>query len=358
MKKKILFTLCILMGALLLYAGASHAATYSGPNNTLYEIKLSEYDFNVTLSGTDLEAESKDGRKYVGVAVTEEAAGYPYTEEMKNFMVNYFKQEFGSDFHLISSRLIESNGCKGMEMKFGSTISYQYIYVDLYAFNSDYYSYQLLFMSLDRSFLYSTEKDQIFNSFKIKDMVMSSNGIPFTDVPSNSWYHGAVKYVYDNNIIKGTNAYTFAPNEKLTRGMLVTILHRMEGEPYVGGTSKFSDVQNPDDYYYVAVKWATQNNIVSGYNDGRFGPNDNITREQLAVILNKYCRYKGKYKPQANILSSFHDANKISSFATWEMQWATGAGVITGSNGTLNPQGTTTRAEAASMLYKYCLNIK
>lgn len=358
MKKKILWMMFILAGVLLLGCTVSHAGTYTGPNNTLYEIKLSEYDYNVTQTPTELEAESVDGRRYVNIVVKGNSTGLIYTEEIKNYMVQYFQQEFGRDFQLIDSKLIESNGCKGMEMKFGSTMTYQYVYVDLFAFNSDHYEYQLLFMSLDRSFLYSAEKDQIFKSFKIKDTVASSNGIPFTDVTRSSWAYGAVNYVYRNNIIKGENDYTFAPDKNLTRGMLVTILHRMEGSPYVGGASKFSDVQNSKDYYYVAVKWATQKDIVSGYNDGRFGPNDPITREQLAVILNKYCKYQGKYKAQANTLPQFQDANQVSDYAVWGMQWATGAGVITGSNGKLNPKGTTTRAEAASMLYKYCLNVK
>ena len=93
---------------------------------------------------------------------------------------------------------------------------------------------------------------------------------------------------------------------------------------------------------------------------GNFGPNDPVTREQLAVILNKYCSYKGKYKAVAADFTKFKDANKISSWAKWGMQWAVGTGVITGNatEGTLNPQGTATRAEVASMLYKYCTKIK
>jgi len=180
------------------------------------------------------------------------------------------------------------------------------------------------------------------------------NRIPFYDVKITDWHYDAVKYSVVNKMILGYNSTTFSPESKLTRGMLVTILHRMEGSPYVAGESKFSDVQDTNAYYYVAVKWASTNHIVSGYDDKTFGPEDNITREQLAVILNKYCKYKGKYKAQENKLKQFSDANQISSFAKWEMQWATGAGVITGtSKGTLNPQGTATRAEVASMLYKY-----
>lgn len=187
----------------------------------------------------------------------------------------------------------------------------------------------------------------------------SVSDLPFFDVDADSWYYSAVKYNYENNMILGTNETTFAPEQKLTRAMIVTILHRMEGQPYVPGNSKFPDIQDTSAYYYVAVKWATKNNIISGYNNGNFGPNDNITREQLAVILNKYCIYKGKYKAKQDKLNQFSDASKISDFAKWGMQWATGAGVITGTKeGNLNPQGTATRAEVASMLYKYCLNIK
>ena len=183
--------------------------------------------------------------------------------------------------------------------------------------------------------------------------------LPFTDVNENYWFYTAVKYNYENKMILGLNDTTFAPNKTLTRAMLVTILHRMEGMPYQAGVSKFPDVQDTTAYYYVAVKWATANNIVSGYDNGNFGPNDPITREQLAVILNQYCKYKGKYKAVTADLNQFKDANKISSFAKWGMNWAVGSGVITGNaeTKTLNPQGTATRAETASMLYKYCLNI-
>ena len=114
---------------------------------------------------------------------------------------------------------------------------------------------------------------------------------PFEDVYIDDWYSSAVEYSYKNGIIKGYNDTTFAPNDKLTRGMLVTILYRMEGERAIQGEPKFPDVKDSKQYYFKAVKWATDNNIVSGYDTGYFGPNDNITREQLAVILNKYAKY-------------------------------------------------------------------
>lgn len=190
------------------------------------------------------------------------------------------------------------------------------------------------------------------------NVTVSLTELPFTDVAGNAWYYEAVKYCYKNNIISGTSSTTFSPNTLLTRGMLVTILYRMEGQPAVSGKPKFPDVQNSKDYYYKAVKWATDKKVVSGYNNGKFGPNDNITREDLAVILNRYAKFKGKNTSQTNNLSAFSDRNKVSSYATSQVKWAVGAGVISGNaNGTLNPKGKTTRAEAAAMLEKYCKKV-
>ena len=203
---------------------------------------------------------------------------------------------------------------------------------------------------------YITKVNTIEDIYKIP----TDSDLPFEDIDADEWYYSAIKYNYENEIILGTSNEEFSPETNLTRAMLVTILHRMEGSPYASGTSKFPDVQDTRAYYYVAVKWATQNNIVSGYDNGKFGPNDPITREQLAVILNKYCSYKGKYKAVSADFTKFKDANKISNWAKWGMNWAVGSGVITGNatEGTLNPQGTATRAESASMLYKYCTKIK
>ena len=185
--------------------------------------------------------------------------------------------------------------------------------------------------------------------------------LPFYDVTDDAWFHDAIKYVYENNIIKGYNDTEFGPNDKLTRGMLVTILYRMEKEPAVTEKSKFLDVQDSTKYYYNAVKWAENNNIISGYENGKFGPEDNITREQLAVILWKYARYKGKDISKTNDLKGFGDSNKISAWAKKQVKWAVAVGVITGNNNTnpptINPLGTATRAEVAAMIEKYCKRI-
>ena len=182
--------------------------------------------------------------------------------------------------------------------------------------------------------------------------------LPFDDVNENDWFYNAVKYMKDNRYMSGTTEATYSPSSKLTRGMLVTILHNMEGKPKVTGTSKFSDVQNKNMYYYSAVLWASNNKIVNGYTNGKFGANDNITREQLAVMLSNYCKYKGKYKATNANYSKFSDSGKISSFAKTGMNWAVGNKIVNGSNGKLNPQGTANRAEAAAMIYNYCNRIK
>jgi len=193
--------------------------------------------------------------------------------------------------------------------------------------------------------------------------VTVEKGLPFKDVKKGSWYYNAVKYVFENNIIKGYNDITFAPNDKLTRGMMVTILYRMEGEPKTIGKPTFPDVQDSSKYYYKAVKWATDNKIVNGYSNGKFGPNDNLQRQQLAVILNKYAQYKGKDVSKTNDLKEFADTKQISSYAVKQMKWAVGAGVISGNDNkqtgekTLNPKGEATRAEVSAMMEKYCKNI-
>ena len=199
------------------------------------------------------------------------------------------------------------------------------------------------------------------NMFKNKGVMLditNQEAQRFDDAAKNEWYYNAVKYVYEHKIMSGINSSTFAPDQKLTRGMIVTMLYNMENHPSVKGTSKFADVQNKNVYFYNAVVWASNNNVVSGYANGKFGPDDNITREQLATILYNYCRYKGKYKTVYADYSKFTDSNKISSFAKWGMNWAVGNKIVNGSNGKLNPQGTATRAEAAAMISNYCNTIK
>lgn len=179
--------------------------------------------------------------------------------------------------------------------------------------------------------------------------------LPFDDVKPTNWYYNYVKYVYNNKIMTGYNTTTFAPNNKVTRGMVVSILYKMEGSPKVSGDSKFTDVKSTE-YYAKAIKWATDKGIVKGYTGiNKFKPNDNIKRQDFVIILRNYAKYKNKNVNVTASLLKYKDYKIIDSYANASMQWAVGTGVITGnSDGTLNPQGTATRAEAAAIIQKYC----
>ena len=181
----------------------------------------------------------------------------------------------------------------------------------------------------------------------------------FNDVSANDWFASAVDYVTGKGMMNGTAANTFSPKANTTRGMVVTVLYRLENQPSTSAAS-FTDVASGA-YYANAVAWANANGIVSGYGSGKFGPNDKVTREQLAAILYRYAQYK-KYDvsvgEDTNILS-YNDAQSISSYAIPAIQWACGAGVVTGKSGSkLDPKGNATRAEVAAMLMRFCENVK
>ena len=184
-----------------------------------------------------------------------------------------------------------------------------------------------------------------------------SHELPFTDLTAGAWYLDAVAYVYRHDIMAGYGDNLFGPNDALSRAQLCQIVYNMEGQPTVTGGSAFTDVADGA-WYLGAVTWAAENGIVGGYGGGLFGPEDNITREQLAAILYRYAQAKGydvSVGEDTNILS-YTDALEISEYAIPAMQWACGAGVIngTGDGSTLTPQGQATRAQAAVMLMRFC----
>ena len=177
--------------------------------------------------------------------------------------------------------------------------------------------------------------------------------LPFTDVAESDWFFDAVDYVYDEGLMSGTDGITFSPNVNTTRGMIVSILYRMEGSPAMTATAPFLDV-TADQYYAPAVAWASSNGIVSGYDAQTFGPNDNITREQMASILQRYAQYKGLDVTASGNLSAFIDAANVSGWATDSVSWAVDQGLISGrGDGILAPQANATRAEVASILMRY-----
>lgn len=181
---------------------------------------------------------------------------------------------------------------------------------------------------------------------------------PFKDVSETDWFYEAVAYVYNKDLIQGTSTTTFNPNATTTRGMVVTILYRLAGSPTVISPCTFDDVE-PNAYYKDAITWAAANGITSGYGNDKFGPNDPITREQLATFLYRYAKYKEldvSICEDTNILS-YNDAFNISEYAIPAMQWLCGEGIMQGYNGNLMPADNGTRAQVAALLYRFCENI-
>ena len=178
----------------------------------------------------------------------------------------------------------------------------------------------------------------------------------FTDVDTADWFAEAVQYMLDNKMMNGITDTTFGPDNTTTRGMIVTILYRLEGEPDAAA-SNFTDVA-ANMYYADAVAWAQANNIVNGITTTTFGPDNAITREQMAAILYRYAQFKGYDVTASNDLGSYTDASQISAYATTAMQWANAEGLITGNTTTtINPIGNATRAEVATILMRFCENI-
>ena len=183
------------------------------------------------------------------------------------------------------------------------------------------------------------------------------SGTKFNDVSANDWFASAVDYVTGKGMMNGTADNTFSPKAHTTRGMVVTVLYRLENQPSTSAAS-FTDVASGA-YYANAVAWANANGIVSGYGSGKFGPNDKVTREQLAAILYRYAQYKKYDVSGAKSLDGYTDAQSVSSYAVPALQWANAAGIVTGKSGSkLDPKGNATRAEVAAMLMRFCENVK
>lgn len=180
------------------------------------------------------------------------------------------------------------------------------------------------------------------------------SGLPFGDVKTTDWFYNDVKYVYEKGMMAGTAADVFAPNATTTRAMIVTILYRLEGSPAVTGTGAFVDVP-AGQWYTDAVNWAAANQIVKGTSATTFAPNDSITREQMAAILYRYAQYKGYDVTKKADLSGYSDNGQVSAYAKDALAWANAAKLINGvTNTTLAPQGNATRAQVSAILHRFC----
>ena len=369
MKKKIGLSIIFVSIFLIIISKQVSAKTYEDdyisceiPNS------YTEKGYHYGSAATDMVFEdSKNDATYICLGHSIRRGEGPYTQEYVNKQVENEKKRLMTDEFAqenwniiqVTGKLIEINGAKGYKMTslIEEKKNGKYFIDDRYYLLSDNRFYFMQITGYKSSAFLNQLRD-VIDSIKIKDTVMWARGIPYTDVSEKAWYYDAVKYTYDYYMISGYNAYTFAPNDKLTRGMLVTILWRMEGEPKTN-LNKFPDVKSKD-WYYQAVNWAASKGIVSGYKTGKFGPRDNITREQLAAILMNYAKYKGKNTSSRANTSKFKDFNKTSSVFKDAVSWCIANKIISGKeNGTkIDPKGTASRAEAASMLMSYCLNVK
>ncbi len=176
---------------------------------------------------------------------------------------------------------------------------------------------------------------------------------PFTDVSEKDWFYNDAMFVYKNGLMLGTSKTLFSPHGTVTRGMMATILWRMEGSLAPKDENSFTDVE-AGMWYADAITWTTANGIFAGYSKDKFGPDDPVTREQLTAIFYRYADYKGYKLTVTENLDKFEDADKITDYAKMVMQWAVGNGLIKGkSENLLDPQGTATRAEIAAMLHRF-----
>lgn len=174
----------------------------------------------------------------------------------------------------------------------------------------------------------------------------------FSDVTESDWYYDSVLYVYQNKLMSGLTETIFGPDEKLTRSQFATILYRLDGAPEITYENKFSDVPS-DTWFTDGVLWASRAGVVYGYNDGSFGTEDNITREQMAVMMFRYAQYKEYDISGRADISQYNDAGSVNEYAIEALQWAVSGGIITGKvGGYIDPQGNATRAECAAIIMR------
>lgn len=187
------------------------------------------------------------------------------------------------------------------------------------------------------------------------EKISESVDLPFTDLAEDAWYSGAVEYVYAHGLMRGMSETAFAPNTSLTRAQAVQILYNLEGQPVVSGTATFTDAEH---WAKSPIVWAQQTGVVDGYEDNSFRPENPISRQEFAQIMYNYAKYKGYDLTAKGNLDAFPDADKMGAWAEPALAWANGNKLINGhDDGTLDPGGITIRAQAASILMRFDLNI-
>ncbi len=339
---------------------------YSSWNGTVvtydrYWDKETEFDYGDTVY---VEITPKDGYTIDKISITDSVTGksVSYTESSTEKNVYYFTMP--EHPVLVKVEFKEGYSITVADTKYGKiTVSEKNADEDdriTITVEPDY-GYQLTWLSIKAkdgtkvSYSDGYTKNTYYFYMPDQDVTISatfSRGtLPFTDVKTTDWFYDAVSFTYNMGIMDGVETNKFSPSTTITRGMVVTMLWRMAGEPYASGTY-FDDVSYGR-YYTTAVAWSARNNIIEGSGANTFGVNDPITREQLAVILYRYAKYMN-YSTTTSSLYGYDDANKVSSWAKDAMGWAVRNGVIGGvTNTTLCPNNTATRAEVAQMFMNF-----
>ncbi|MBR4881796.1 MAG: S-layer homology domain-containing protein [Clostridia bacterium] len=296
---------------------------------------LTEYDFDIALSGHD----HIYSRTYLmdGLDAMTEASYYDdetLTSATDTDYIPYFT--FGS-----------STGSKYYDVEHPDV-------PEIYIYNQEYTPHVSMVSVTDTSFTvttYRTTDMSVVDRFTLNKSPEKAE-MPFTDVKDSHWYYNAVEYAFNKGIMSGMTETTFGPDIATNRAMLVSVLWRFETSPE-GFSHSFSDVKEGH-YFDKAVAWAYSNGIVAGKSADRYAPNDKLTREQMAAILYRYAAYKGGDTEVEADLSVFKDLNKLDAYAVDAMKWANGKGIITGMNETtLDPDGSATRAQLASILMRF-----
>lgn len=339
---------------------------YSSWNGTVvtydrYWDKETEFDYGDTVY---VQITPKDGYTIDKISITDSVTGksVSYTESSTEKNVYYFTMP--EHPVLVKVEFKEGYSITVADTKYGKiTVSEKNADEDdriTITVEPDY-GYQLTWLSIKAkdgtkvSYSEGYTKNTYYFYMPDQDVTISatfSRGtLPFTDVKRTDWFYDAVSFTYNMGIMDGVETNKFSPSTTITRGMVVTMLWRMAGEPYASGTY-FDDVSYGR-YYTTAVAWSARNNIIEGSGANTFGVNDPITREQLAVILYRYAKYMN-YSTTTSSLYGYDDANKVSSWAKDAMGWAVRNGVIGGvTNTTLCPNNTATRAEVAQMFMNF-----
>lgn len=323
----------------------------TGTDNT-YRLNIGTYTYNITASGYYPESDSftVDGtNRTIDVELTRRVG--TTTPGVSTYLISVPSNITGGSISVNPTRAsrgsiitITVNPDEGYELDTLTVLDNNNNRIDVNQENATRYTFTM-----------PSSRVTVNATFKQSNDPTPSD-LPFTDVATNEWYYDAVKYVYENGIMNGTDSTSFSPNNTTTRGMIVTMLHRLEGEPSAEASS-FADVPSGQ-WYTDAVAWAAANDIVNGYSDTEFGPNDSITREQMAAILYRYASFKGYDVTATTSLSDYTDAAQISGYATTAMQWANAEGLITGvTNTELYPTGNATRAQVATIFMRFCENI-